>query len=38
MTLEVSTGVEDADDEHMTGLDDVEDGVGLVRVTIEAGA
>ena len=38
MTLEVSTGVEDADDEHMIGLDGVEDGVGFVRVAIEAGA
>jgi len=38
MTLEVSTGVKDADDEHMIGFDGVKDRVGFVGVTIEAGA
>ena len=38
MTLEISTGVEDADDKHVISLDGVEDGVGFVRVAIEAGA
>ena len=38
MALEVSTGVEDADDEHVIGFDGVEDGVGFVRVAIEARA